>query len=49
MKSGKLLFMVLVLLAGTAVAAPAVTIHAPAAAGPRERIFTKFLPLGDFL
>ena len=47
MKPGKLLLMVLVLLLGMAVAAPAVTIHSPWL-GPTRRISTKFLPPGAF-
>ena len=49
MKTGKLLLMVLVVLLGTAVAAPAVTIHSPPRAGTTRRISTIFLPPGAFL
>jgi len=48
MKPGKLLLMVLVLLVGMAVAAPAVTIHAPTKAGPHEANLYQLLAAWGF-
>ena len=48
MKTGKLLLMVLVLLLGMAVAAPAVTIHTPSKAGPQEANLDQILATWGF-
>ena len=48
MKPGNLLLMVLVLLLGMAVAAPAVTIHAPWKAGPHEANLYQILAAWGF-
>ena len=48
MKTGKLLLMVLVLLLGTAVAAPAVTIHSPWGTGHHEENLYQIMAPGAF-
>jgi hypothetical protein len=49
MKPGNLLLMVLVLLLGTAVAAPAVTIHTPWESGPKEANLSQIISSWGFL
>ena len=48
MKPGNLLFMVLVLLLGMAVAAPAVTIHTPWEFGPKEENLSQIISAWGF-
>ena len=48
MKPGNLLFMVLVLLLGTVVAAPAITIHSPWKFWPHEENLSQIIPAWGF-